>query len=226
VGYEEGGQLTEKVRRKPYSVVLLDEMEKAHPDVFHILLQLLDEGSLTDSLGRRVDFKNAIIIMTSNIGTRQLKDFGRGVGFTLTKNTESDNEHAKYVIQKALKKAFAPEFLNRIDDVVMFNQLDKKHIHQIIDIEIKDLYDRVEALNYKLKISPAAKDFIAEKGYDPQFGARPLKRAIQKYLEDEMAEIIIKASITEGDTISVGFDKKNEKLLIRILSSKKELSKN
>ncbi len=226
VGYEEGGQLTEKVRRKPYSVVLLDEIEKAHPDVFHILLQLLDEGSLTDSLGRRVDFKNAIIIMTSNIGTRQLKDFGRGVGFTLTKNTESDNEHAKYVIQKALKKAFAPEFLNRIDDVVMFNQLDKKHIHQIIDIEIKDLYDRVEALNYKLKISPAAKDFIAEKGYDPQFGARPLKRAIQKYLEDEMAEIIIKASITEGDTISVGFDKKNEKLLIRILSSKKELSKN
>lgn len=226
VGYEEGGQLTEKVRRKPYSVVLLDEMEKAHPDVFHILLQLLDEGRLTDSLGRSVDFKNTIIIMTSNIGTRQLKDFGRGVGFTINKSAESDNEHAKYVIQKALKKAFAPEFLNRIDDVVMFNQLDKKHIHQIIDIEIKDLYNRVEALNYKLKISPAAKDFLAEKGYDPQFGARPLKRAIQKYLEDEMAEIIIKASIIEGDTISVGFDKKNEKLLIRILSSKKELSNN
>jgi ATP-dependent Clp protease ATP-binding subunit ClpC len=226
VGYEEGGQLTEKVRRKPYSVVLLDEMEKAHPDVFHILLQLLDEGRLTDSLGRSVDFKNTIIIMTSNIGTRQLKDFGRGVGFNINKTTESDNEHAKYVIQKALKKAFAPEFLNRIDDVVMFNQLDKKHIHQIIDIEIKDLYDRVEALNYKLKISPAAKDFLAEKGYDPQFGARPLKRAIQKYLEDEMAEIIIKASITEGDTISVGYDKKNEKLQIRIFSGKKELSKN
>jgi ATP-dependent Clp protease ATP-binding subunit ClpC len=226
VGYEEGGQLTEKVRRKPYSVVLLDEMEKAHPDVFHILLQLLDEGRLTDSLGRSVDFKNTIIIMTSNIGTRQLKDFGRGVGFAINKSSESDNEHAKYVIQKALKKAFAPEFLNRIDDVVMFNQLDKKHIHQIIDIEIKDLYDRVEALNYKLKISPAAKDFLAEKGYDPQFGARPLKRAIQKYLEDEMAEIIIKASITEGDTISVGYDKKNEKLQIRILSGKKELSNN
>ncbi len=226
VGYEEGGQLTEKVRRKPYSVVLLDEMEKAHPDVFHILLQLLDEGRLTDSLGRSVDFKNTIIIMTSNIGTRQLKDFGRGVGFTISKSAESDNEHAKYVIQKALKKAFAPEFLNRIDDVVMFNQLEKSHIHQIIDIEIKDLYNRVEALNYKLKISPAAKDFLAEKGYDPQFGARPLKRAIQKYLEDEMAEIIIKASITEGDTISVGFDKKNEKLLIRILTSKKELSNN
>lgn len=164
--------------------------------------------------------------MTSNIGTRQLKDFGRGVGFTINKSAESDNDHAKYVIQKALKKAFAPEFLNRIDDVVMFNQLDKKHIHQIIDIEIKELYNRVEALNYKLKISPAAKDFLAEKGYDPQFGARPLKRAIQKYLEDEMAEIIIKASITEGDTISVGFDKKNERLQIRILSSKKELSSN
>ncbi len=225
VGYEEGGQLTEKVRRKPYSVVLLDEIEKAHPDVFHILLQLLDEGRLTDSLGRSVDFKNTIIIMTSNIGTRQLKDFGRGVGFAVNQSSISDNEHAKYVIQKALKKAFAPEFLNRIDDVVMFNQLEKEHIFKIIDIEIKDLYDRVEALNYKLKISPAAKDFIAEKGYDPQFGARPLKRAIQKYLEDEMAEIIIKASITEGDTISVGLDKKNEKLSIRILSNK-EVSNN
>jgi ATP-dependent Clp protease ATP-binding subunit ClpC len=224
VGYEEGGQLTEKVRRKPYSVVLLDEMEKAHPDVFHILLQLLDEGRLTDSLGRSVDFRNTIIIMTSNIGTRQLKDFGRGVGFAINKGAESENEHAKYIVQKALKKAFAPEFLNRIDDVVTFNQLDKKHIHSIIDIEIKDLYERVEALNYNLKISPAAKDFIAEKGYDPQFGARPLKRAIQKYLEDEMAEIIIKASITEGDTISVGFDKKHEKLKIRILSHKKETS--
>ncbi len=225
VGYEEGGQLTEKVRRKPYSVVLLDEIEKAHPDVFHLLLQVLDEGRLTDSLGRNIDFKNTIIIMTSNIGTRQLKDFGQGVGFNVSKSPESENENAKYVIQKALKKAFAPEFLNRIDDVVMFNQLDKKQIHKIIDIEIKDLYKRVESLNYKLKISPAAKDFIADKGYDPQFGARPLKRAIQKYLEDEMAEIIIKASITEGDTISVGFDKKNEKLQMRILSGKKELNK-
>jgi ATP-dependent Clp protease ATP-binding subunit ClpC len=224
VGYEEGGQLTEKVRRKPYSVVLLDEIEKAHPDVFHLLLQVLDEGRLTDSLGRNIDFKNTIIIMTSNIGTRQLKDFGQGVGFNLNKSPESENENAKYVIQKALKKAFAPEFLNRIDDVVMFNQLDKKQIHKIIDIEIKDLYKRVESLNYKLKISSAAKDFIADKGYDPQFGARPLKRAIQKYLEDEMAEIIIKASITEGDTISVGFDKKNEKLQMRILAGKKELN--
>ena len=224
VGYEEGGQLTEKVRRKPYSVVLLDEIEKAHPDVFHLLLQVLDEGRLTDSLGRNIDFRNTIIIMTSNIGSRQLKDFGQGVGFNINKTPESENEQAKYIVQKALKKAFAPEFLNRIDDVVMFNQLEKKQIHKIIDIEIKDLYKRVESLNYKLKISSAAKDFIAEKGYDPQFGARPLKRAIQKYLEDEMAEIIIKASITEGDTISVGFDKKNEKLLMRILSNKKELS--
>ena len=223
VGYEEGGQLTEKVRRKPYSVVLLDEIEKAHPDVFNILLQLMDEGRLTDSLGRNVDFRNTIIIMTSNIGSRQLKDFGRGVGFSTAKTPEEENEHTKYIIQKALKKAFAPEFLNRIDDVVMFNQLEKKHIHSIIDIEIEGLYKRVESLNYKLKISPAAKDFIAEKGYDPQFGARPLKRAIQKYLEDEMAEIIIKASITEGDTISVGFDKKNERLQMRILSNKKAL---
>jgi len=223
VGYEEGGQLTEKVRRKPYSVVLLDEIEKAHPDVFHLLLQVLDEGRLTDSLGRNIDFKNTIIIMTSNIGSRQLKDFGQGVGFNVSKTPESENENAKYVIQKALKKAFAPEFINRIDDVVMFNQLDKKQIHKIIDIEIKDLYKRVESLNYKLKISSAAKDFIADKGYDPQFGARPLKRAIQKYLEDEMAEIIIKASITEGDTISVGYDKKNEKLQMRILASKQEL---
>ncbi len=224
VGYEEGGQLTEKVRRKPYSVVLLDEIEKAHPDVFHLLLQVLDEGRLTDSLGRSIDFRNTIIIMTSNIGSRQLKDFGQGVGFNTNKNAQSENDQAKYIVQKALKKAFAPEFLNRIDDVIMFNQLDKKQIHKIIDIEIKDLYQRVESLNYKLKISSAAKDFIAEKGYDPQFGARPLKRAIQKYLEDEMAEIIIKASITEGDTISVGYDKKNEKLQMRILSNKKELS--
>ncbi len=224
VGYEEGGQLTEKVRRKPYSVVLLDEIEKAHPDVFHLLLQVLDEGRLTDSLGRNIDFRNTIIIMTSNIGTRQLKDFGQGVGFTTNRSAEQDNEHAKYVIQKALKKAFAPEFLNRIDDVVMFNSLDKKHIYKIIDLEIKDLYQRVEALNYKLKISAAAKDFIADKGFDPQFGARPLKRAIQKYLEDEMAEIIIKASISEGDTISVGYDKKNEKLTMRLLSSKSSKS--
>ncbi|MBN1819751.1 MAG: ATP-dependent Clp protease ATP-binding subunit [Prolixibacteraceae bacterium] len=222
VGYEEGGQLTEKVRRKPYAVVLLDEIEKAHPDVYHLLLQLLDEGRLTDSLGRNVDFKNTIIIMTSNIGSRQLKDFGRGVGFSTNKTPEDENEHAKYIIQKALKQAFAPEFLNRVDDVVMFNSLSKEEINLIIDIELKELYHRVESLNYKLKISKAAKDFIADKGYDPQFGARPLKRAIQKYLEDEMAEIIIKASISDGDTISIGFDKKNEKLQIEIQGIKTE----
>jgi ATP-dependent Clp protease ATP-binding subunit ClpC len=219
VGYEEGGQLTEKVRRKPYCVVLLDEIEKAHPDVFHLLLQVLDEGRLTDSLGRSIDFKNTIIIMTSNIGSRQLSEFGRGVGFSTQKASVDEGENAKYIVEKALKKTFAPEFLNRIDDVIMFNSLSKEHIHEIIDIELKSLYDRVNSLNYKLKISAAAKDFIAEKGYDPQFGARPLKRAIQKYLEDEMAEVIIKASVVQGDTISVGFDKKTEKIKIRILSS-------
>ena len=219
VGYEEGGQLTEKVRRKPYCVVLLDEIEKAHPDVFHLLLQVLDEGRLTDSLGRSIDFKNTIIIMTSNIGSRQLSEFGRGVGFTTQNKSVDDGENSKYIVEKALKKAFAPEFLNRIDDVIMFNSLTKEHIHEIIDIELKGLYERVNSLNYKLKISAAAKDFIADKGYDAQFGARPLKRAIQKYLEDEMAEVIIRASVVEGDTISVGFDKKSEKIKIKILST-------
>lgn len=222
VGYEEGGQLTEKVRRKPYCVVLLDEIEKAHPDVFHLLLQVLDEGRLTDSLGRNIDFKNTIIIMTSNIGSRQLSEFGRGVGFNTQRPGSDENENAKFIIEKALKKAFAPEFLNRIDDVIMFNPLTKAHIHQIIDIELKGLYERVNSLNYKLKISTAAKDYIAEKGFDAQFGARPLKRAIQKYLEDEMAEVIIKASVVEGDTISVGFDKKTEKIRIKILSTVKK----
>jgi ATP-dependent Clp protease ATP-binding subunit ClpC len=215
IGYEEGGQLTEKVRRRPYSVVLLDEIEKAHPDVFNILLQVLDEGRLTDSLGRRVDFKNTIIIMTSNIGTRELKDFGRGIGFS-TGNRPSDSDHAKSVIEKALKKAFAPEFLNRIDDVVIFNSLEKDDIRKIIDIELKGLYQRVESLGYKLELSAEAKDFIASKGYDVQYGARPLRRAIQKYLEDEMAEVIIQASISEGDIIEVGFDKENEKITTQI----------
>ena len=219
VGYEEGGQLTEKVRRKPYSVVLLDEIEKAHPDVFHLLLQVLDEGRLTDSLGRNIDFKNTIIIMTSNIGSRQLKDFGQGIGFSSAKTPGEESDNTKYIIEKALKRAFAPEFLNRIDDVIMFNTLSKEDIFKIIDIELKGLYDRVTSLNYKLKISRAAKDFIAEKGYDIQYGARPLKRAIQKYLEDEMAEVIIRASISEGDTVSIGFDKKKEKIRIRILGA-------
>jgi ATP-dependent Clp protease ATP-binding subunit ClpC len=219
VGYEEGGQLTEKVRRKPYSVVLLDEIEKAHPDVFHLLLQVIDEGRLTDSLGRRIDFKNTIIIMTSNIGSRQLSDFGKGVGFT-AQTDMNDSEHSSFVIQKALKKAFAPEFLNRIDDVIMFNPLSEKDIFKIIDIELKGLYERVRNLNFNLKISTAAKNFIGQKGFDPQYGARPLKRAIQKFLEDEMAEAILKAEIVEGSTISIGFDPKKEKIRISILKGK------
>jgi len=224
VGYEEGGQLTEKVRRRPYAVVLLDEIEKAHPDVFNLLLQVLDEGRLTDSLGRKVDFKNTIIIMTSNIGTRELKDFGRGVGFA-TKGAISDKDHTKGVIEKALKKAFAPEFINRIDDVVIFNSLYKDDIHKIIDIELKGLYNRVESLGYKLELTNAAKDFIASKGYDVQFGARPLKRAIQKYLEDEMAEVIIQASMSEGDAIIVDYDKKDDKIKTSIKKTKKKSQK-
>jgi ATP-dependent Clp protease ATP-binding subunit ClpC len=225
VGYEEGGQLTEKVRRKPYAVILLDEIEKAHPDVFNILLQVMDEGRLTDSLGRKIDFRNTILIMTSNIGTRQLKDFGQGVGFNTRTSAEEENEHNKYVIQKALKRAFAPEFLNRVDDVVMFNSLEKSHINQIIDIELKGFYQRIEALKYKLLISPEAKDFIAEKGFDPQFGARPLKRAIQKYLEDEIAEVIIGSDIAEGDTISVDLTEAKDKVVAKIIKETIELPK-
>ena len=219
VGYEEGGQLTEKVRRKPYSVVLLDEIEKAHPDVFNLLLQVLDEGRLTDSLGRRIDFKNTILIMTSNIGTRQLKDFGRGVGFSSQAAGEPDKDFSRSVIQKALNKAFAPEFLNRVDDIIMFDQLDKEAIHKIIDIELQGLYKRVAGLGYSLELTDAAKDFVATKGYDIQFGARPLKRAIQKYLEDEMAEMIIRASVGEGDTIVVDFDKDKQEIVTNVKKS-------
>ncbi len=202
VGYEEGGQLTEKVRRHPYSVVLLDEIEKAHPDVFNLLLQVMDEGRLTDSLGRKIDFKNTIIIMTSNVGSRQLKEFGGGVGF----NTESvSKEQAHGVISKALNRVFSPEFLNRIDDVIMFDQLDRDAIFKIIDVELKDFFDRVEKLGFKLNLSPEAKDFIADKGYDKNFGARPLKRAIQKYLEDDLAELMLtlNADGQIGGTIDV-----------------------
>jgi ATP-dependent Clp protease ATP-binding subunit ClpC len=218
IGYEEGGQLTEKVRRKPYSVVLLDELEKAHPDVFHILLQVLDEGQLTDSLGRRVDFRNTIIIMTSNIGTRQLKDFGQGVGFTTMAKQQEMNEYNKSIIQNALKKHFAPEFMNRLDDVVIFNSLTKEDIFKIIDIELKGLFDRILSLGFDIKLSTAAKEFIAEKGYDIQFGARPLKRAIQKYLEDPMAEVIIKSNPKEGDVIVVGFNKKKEEITMKVVN--------
>jgi ATP-dependent Clp protease ATP-binding subunit ClpC len=223
VGYEEGGQLTEKVRRKPYSVVLLDEIEKAHPDVFHILLQVLDEGQLTDSLGRRVDFKNTIVILTSNIGTRQISEFGHGVGFDTSARKASRDEQTRSILQKALQKTFAPEFLNRIDDVVMFNSLTKENINKIIDIELKGLYDRVKSLGFQLKISNAARDFIAEKGFDANFGARPLKRAIQKYLEDPMAEIMIKATITEGDLVNVGFNEAKGEIKIKIHKKKPEL---
>ncbi len=216
VGYEEGGQLTEKVRRKPYSVVLLDEIEKAHPDVFHILLQLMDEGRLTDSLGRRVDFRNTIVIMTSNIGTRELSDYGKGVGFETTARRQNLDKHSQSIINNALKKSFAPEFLNRVDDVVMFNNLKEKHISKIIDIELQGLFSRIKNMGYKIKISSAAKKFVVERGFDSKFGARPLKRAIQKYIENPMAEAIIKAEIKQGQTISLGYSKKSG-IQVRIL---------
>jgi len=214
VGYEEGGQLTEKVRRKPYCVVLLDEIEKAHPDVFNILLQVLDEGQLTDSLGRKVDFRNAIVIMTSNIGARQLKDFGQGVGFTTAAKTVEADSHSRNVIENALKRAFAPEFLNRVDDVIIFNSLGKEEIYKIIDIELKALFLRVHNLGYTIILTDAAKEFIAEKGYDSQFGARPLKRAIQKYLEDPIAEEILKGELAEGDTMEVDYDKDKGEIVV------------
>ncbi len=214
VGYEEGGQLTEKVRRKPYAVVLLDEIEKAHPDVFNILLQVLDEGQLTDSLGRKVDFRNTIVIMTSNIGARQLKDFGQGVGFSTAAKMDQADQHSRTVIENALKKAFAPEFLNRVDDVVVFNSLGKEEIYKIIDIELKSLFSRIHGLGYEIQLTDAAKEFIAEKGYDTNFGARPLKRAIQKYLEDPVAEEILKGELHEGDQISIDFDKESQEIKI------------
>ena len=212
VGYEEGGQLTERVRRKPYSVVLLDEMEKAHPDVFNILLKILDEGHITDSLGRRINFKNTILIMTSNIGTRQLKEFGRGIGFHTGVEGETDRDFSRSVIRKALEKKFAPEFLNRVDDIVMFDPLDKDAINQIIDIELNEVFQRIGGLGYHIRITDEAKEYIASKGYDIQFGARPLKRAIQKYIEDELAEIFLEGSVEEGDTVIIGYDKESDKM--------------
>lgn len=201
VGYEEGGQLTEAVRRKPYAVVLLDEIEKAHPDVFNILLQILDEGHVTDSLGRKVDFRNTIIILTSNIGTRDLKDFGDGVGFGTNAKKSSSDARARATIENALKKAFAPEFLNRIDDIIIFNSLEKEDIKKIIDLELNKLYKRLEKLNYKVELTDEARDFIAEKGWDKDFGARPLKRAIQKYIEDLLAEMLVNKQFTEGEEV-------------------------
>ncbi|AFC23313.1 ATP-dependent Clp protease ATP-binding subunit [Saprospira grandis] len=219
VGYEEGGQLTEKVRRKPYSVILLDEIEKAHPDIFNILLQVLDDGQLTDGLGRKVDFKNTLIIMTSNVGVRRLKDFGTGVGFSTKAREEAAADEAKGVIQNALKRTFSPEFLNRIDDVIVFNSLGKEEIFRIIDLSLKNLYKRVEELGYKLQLTDEAKDFLAEKGYDPQFGARPLNRAIQKYLEDPLAEFILnhKNELAEGSLLEASLNKEQE-VVISIFS--------
>ena len=221
VGYEEGGQLTEKVRRKPYAVILLDEIEKAHPDVFNMLLQVLDDGYLTDSLGRKIDFRNTIIIMTSNIGARKLKDFGTGVGFGTAAQKAQEDDNARSVIENALKKSFAPEFLNRIDDVVIFNALEKEDINKIIDIELEKLLARIKGLGYILKLSNSAKDFIADKGFDRQYGARPLKRAIQKYIEDALAEEIVASNVQEGDKIKIDLDKKSNELKITVEKAEK-----
>ncbi|MCX6215156.1 ATP-dependent Clp protease ATP-binding subunit [Spirosoma sp.] len=216
VGYEEGGQLTEKIRRKPYSVVLLDEIEKAHPDVFNILLQVLDDGILTDGLGRRVDFRNTIIIMTSNIGVRDLKDFGAGIGFATKKSAETQDDLMKSTIQSALRKAFSPEFLNRLDDVIVFNSLQREDIHKIIDLMLGKLLSRVTNLGYTVELTEKAKDFLAEKGYDPQYGARPLSRAIQRYLEDPVAEEILKGELKEGDVIMADYSGEGETLTITV----------
>lgn len=215
VGYEEGGQLTEKVRRKPYSIVLLDEIEKAHPDVFNILLQVMDEGRLTDSYGRTVDFKNTIVIMTSNIGTRQLKEFGKGIGFAAQVRTD-DKEYSRSVITKALNKSFAPEFINRLDEIITFDQLDLDALTRIIDIELKGLYSRVKNIGYKLVIDEDAKKFVATKGYDVQFGARPLKRAIQNNLEDGISELILGSEMAAGDTIKVSYDKEKDLIVMTV----------
>ncbi|WNW02807.1 ATP-dependent Clp protease ATP-binding subunit [Tenacibaculum sp. HL-MS23] len=221
VGYEEGGQLTEKVRRKPYSVILLDEIEKAHPDVFNMLLQVLDDGHITDSLGRKIDFRNTIIIMTSNIGARKVKEFGAGVGFGTASKKDQEDAHVKSIIEGALKKSFAPEFLNRIDDVIIFNSLEREDIHKIIDIELEKLLTRIADLGYKLMLSEKAKDYIADKGFDKKYGARPLKRAIQKYIEDALAEEIVNSKLDEGDTIFMDLDEKDNKLIIKIEKGEK-----
>jgi len=225
VGYEEGGQLTERVRRKPYSVILLDEIEKAHPDIYNILLQVLDDGQLTDGLGRKVDFKNTLIIMTSNIGVRQLKDFGEGVGFATTSRIQNADENNKAVIEKALKRTFSPEFLNRIDDVIIFNALSKENIFEIIDILMKGVMKRLTNLGFSLELTEEAKSFIAEKGYDQQFGARPLHRAIQKHLEDPLAEEILNMNIKAGDVVEAGLDKENGKVVFSLKKLAEEETK-
>ena len=216
VGYEDGGQLTEKIRRKPYAVVLLDEIEKAHPDIFNMLLQVLDDGFLTDSLGRKIDFTNCVIIMTSNIGVKKIQDFGSGVGFGTTAKKSQEDSFTRKTIINALQKKFAPEFLNRIDEVIIFNALSKENIHKIIDIELAKLYQRIEELGYKIKLSKKAKDFLAEKGYDKKYGARPLKRTIQKHVEDLIASEILNSMINEGDTINIDHSSGKEELNIKI----------
>lgn len=220
VGHEEGGQLTERVRRKPYSVILLDEIEKAHPDIFNMLLQVLDDGFLTDSLNRKVDFRNTIIIMTSNIGARQVKEFGQGVGFSTAAKISQADEHERSIVEGALKKVFAPEFLNRIDDIVMFNTLDKENIKGIVEVELEKLLERMKGLGYSLYLTDKAKEFIAEKGYDKQYGARPLKRTIQRYIEDEIAEKIVLSEVRKGDTISVDYTDNEEKLTFLVSNIK------
>ncbi len=225
VGYEEGGQLTEKVRRKPYSIVLLDEIEKAHPDVFNLLLQVLDDGHMTDGLGRKIDFKNTIIVMTSNIGARQLADFGTGVGFGTKTQADQVIENSKVVIQNALRKAFSPEFLNRVDDMIIFHSLNRDDIHKIIDLELEKLFGRINGLGYTIEMSDKAKDFICDKGYDEKFGARPLKRAIQKFIEDPLAEEIVKSALSEGDKIILDLEEGKEELKVTIEKSKNKKSK-
>ena len=217
VGYEEGGQLTERVRRRPYSIVLLDEIEKAHTDVFNLLLQVMDEGRLTDSYGRTIDFRNTVIIMTSNIGTRELKDFGAGIGFAKIENA-GNKEHSRAVIQKALNKRFAPEFINRVDEIINFDQLDLNAIVNIVDLELAQVLKRTKEMGYNLSLDNSAKEFLAKKGYDIQFGARPLKRAIQNFIEDELSELILSQSISEGDNISVTADTENDKLRFTVVS--------
>jgi ATP-dependent Clp protease ATP-binding subunit ClpC len=220
VGYEEGGQLTERVRRRPYSIVLLDEIEKAHTDVFNLLLQVMDEGRLTDSYGRTIDFRNTILIMTSNIGTRELKEFGKGIGFA---ETASDNKlHSREVIKKALNKRFAPEFINRVDEIINFDQLDLSAIVKIVDLELLQVLKRTKEMGYTLLMSEEGKNFLANKGYDVQFGARPLKRAVQNYIEDELSELIISKKINAGDTIKVEVDTANDKLLFVVQEDKQE----
>ena len=218
VGYEEGGQLTEKVRRRPYSIILLDEIEKAHGDVFNLLLQVMDEGRLTDSYGRTIDFKNTVIIMTSNIGTRQLKEFGRGIGFSALLNVDDDKEHSRSIIQKALNKSFAPEFLNRIDEIITFDQLDRPAIRRIVDLELAQLMKRVENLGYKLEVTDEVKDFISDHGFDIQFGARPLRRAIQTYLEDGISELLINDSPVTGSILKAAISPaQKDKLAFTVL---------